>query len=118
MKYAYGNVALPCNSEKDFETTDISVDIICRLFLKKAPDKEYEEKAKREDSENYNPACFFIECVAGKNEPNGDILTSDWLLYYLKEDGSLIEFGYVDDVPDNAWEYFLNKIGIKKEKKL
>ena len=110
MKYVYGNAELPCNDKEDFKTNNVSLDIIWRLYLKEAPDKEHEEKAKQEDGDCYDKTCFFIECVAGKNDPDGEILTSGWLLYYIKENGNLIEFGYVEDVPDDAWDYFLKEI--------
>ena len=113
MKYIYKNAELPCNEKEDFNTNDISVDIICRLYLREDTDKEYEKKAMEKDGNNYSPDCFFIELVAGKNEPDGEILTSDWLLYYVKDDGTFIEFGYVNDVPENAWEYFKKEIGIE-----
>ena len=111
MKYVYKNAELPCNEKDDFNTNDISVDIICRLYLREAPDKEHEKKAMEEDGNYYSPDCFFIELVAGKNELDGEVLTSDWLLCYVKDDGTFIEFGYVDDVPEDAWEYFKKEIG-------
>lgn len=110
MKYVYGNAELPCHDKEDFNTNNVSLDIICRLYLKEAPDKEHEKKAKQEDGDYYDKTCFFIECVAGKNDPDGEILTSGWFLYYVKENGNLIEFGYVDDVPNDAWNYFLKEI--------
>ena len=37
--------------------------------------------------------------------------TSDWILGYIKENGRTIEFGWVDDVPDDAFDYFVKEIG-------
>ena len=110
MNYEFKNAVLPCNEKEDFETKDISLDIICRIYLSKAPDNECENIAKKEDGENYSPDCFFIECVAGKNEPDGDIIYSDWFLGYTKEDGEFIKFGFVNDVPDNAIDFFKKDI--------
>ena len=112
MKYKFKNAVLPCNEKADFSTKDVSMDIICRLYLKEAPSKEHEKAAREEDKENYSPDCFFLECVAGKNEPEGEIVTSDWFLGYTKNDGTFIEFGFVDDVPEAAWEYFKKEVGI------
>ena len=111
MKYTYGNVVLPCNNLEDLNTKDPSMDIVCRIYLKEAPDDIHEKIAKREDGDDYDPTCFFIECVAGKNEPEEPLVTSDWILGYIKENGRTIEFGWVDDVPDDAFDYFVKEIG-------
>ena len=39
--FKFKNAVLPCNEKEDFNTTDISVDIICRIFL-----SEYLDVAK------------------------------------------------------------------------
>ena len=116
-KYKYNNAWLPCNNVDEFFTKDASVDIICRLGLKNAPDSNCKRIAMKEDKEDYNPECFFLECVAGKNESDGDILTSSWLLFYVKEDGTYIDFGYAEDVPDDAWDYFEKHICVDSDGK-
>lgn len=112
MKFKFKSVELPCNNKEDFNTTNIHTDIICRIYLTEAPSKSHEKIAKELDGENYNPDCFFIESVAGKNEPNGNILTSDWMLYYVVENGDWHEFGFVDE-PDGAWDFFKKELGIE-----
>lgn len=109
-EYAYKKASLPNNKKEDFATKDPNLDIICRISLKKAPNEEYEKLAKEKEKE-YSSRNFFIELVAGKNTPDGEILTSDWLLYYQKSDGKLIEFGFVD-VPDDALVFFKQDLGV------
>lgn len=113
MIWKFKNAELPCNEKEDFATSDTSVDIICRIYLAEAPSKEYEKLAMKADGENYNPDCFFIESVAGKNEPNGLILMSGWLLYYVKDNGSWVEFGYVDDDVPGALDFFKEYLHIE-----
>lgn len=114
MIFKFKNAILPCNKKEDFNTTDISVDIICRIFLSEAPSKEYEEIAKELDGDSYSPDCFYIEAVVGKNESNGDIITSGWYLGYVTEsDNPVNELGYVDDDIDGAWEFFKKEIGVE-----
>lgn len=92
------------------------MDIICRVWLSDAPSEKHEEIVRKLDGDNYKPDCFFIECIAGKNEPYGDILTSDWLLYYVLENGEHHEFGFVSemeekhDVDEGAWEFFKKEV--------
>lgn len=112
MNFKFKNAELPCNSKDDFNTNNITTDILCRIYLSESPSKEYENIVKELDGENYNSGCFFIESVAGKNEPNGNILTSEWLLYYVLDNGDWHEFGFVGDI-DGAWEFFKNEIGIE-----
>lgn len=116
-KYKFGTVVLPCNELKDFETRDCSMDIPCRIYLKQAPSARHEKIAKELDGEFYSPDNFFIECVAGRNEPDGDLIISGWMLFYVLEAGHIHEFGYMDDVPDNAWDYFKEHMGIGEKKK-
>lgn len=107
MKFEFRSAELPCNEKEDFNTTDISIDIICRVWLAKAPSKEHEEVAKKIDGENYNSECFYIESVVGKNEADGEFLTSEWLLYYVCEEinNPIYEFGYVGEVL-KAFDFF------------
>lgn len=116
-KYVFRYTALPCSDIKDFETKDVSMDIPCRIYLKQAPSSRHEKIAKELDGEYYSPDNFFIECIAGRNEPDGDLIISGWMLFYVLEDGHIHEFGYVDDVPDNAWDYFKEHMGIGEKKK-
>ena len=114
MNFKFKNAELPCNEKEDFYTTDISVDIICRIFLSEAPSKEYEKIAKELDGDSYSPDCFFIEAIAGKNEPNGNILTSGWLLGYVTDtDNPINDLGYVADDIEGAWEFVEKEIGVK-----
>lgn len=115
--YKFGNATLPCNELKDFETKDTSMDIPCRIYLKQAPNSRYEKIAIELDGVFYSPDNFFIECIAGRNEPDGDLIISGWMLFYVLEAGHIHEFGYVDDVPDNAWDYFKEYMGIGEKKK-
>ena len=113
MNFKFKNAVLPCNEKDDFNTKDISVDIICRIFLSEAPSKEYEKIAKELDGDNYSPDCFFIESVARKNEEDGNILISGWYLGYVTEsDNPMNELCYVADYIDGAWEFFKKEIGI------
>lgn len=113
MKYVYGDAVLPCNEKGDFNANDMYVSIVCRLYLKEPPDDVCVKIAREEDGNNFNSDCFFLESVAEKNNIAENISASDWFLYYVKEDGTFIEFGYVDDVPEDAWEYFKKQIGIE-----
>ena len=114
MNFKFKNAVLPCNEKEDFNTTDISVDIICRIFLSEAPSKEHEKIARELDGDNYNPDCFFIESVVGKNEEDGSILTSGWYLGYVTEsDNPMNELGYLADDIDGAWEFFKKEIGVE-----
>lgn len=114
MNFKFKNAVLPCNEKEDFNTTDVSVDIICRVYLSEAPDKEHEKIAKELDGENYNPDCFYIEAVVGKNEPDGNICTSGWFLYYVTENiNPIYEFGYIADDIDGAWKFFKKEIGVE-----
>ena len=116
-KYVFANAALPCNDIEDFEKKDVSMDIPCRIYLKQAPSSRHEKIAKELDGEYYFPDNFFIECIAGRNEPDGDIIISGWMLFYVLETGHIHEFGYVEDVPDDAWDYFKEHIGIGEKQK-
>ena len=49
----------------------------------------------------------------GKNEPDGNIVTSGWYLYYVDNDGNIQEFGYADDEIDGAWEFFKEKMEVE-----
>lgn len=114
-KYVFGCTALPCNDIEDFEKKDVSMDIPCRIYLKQAPSSRHEKIAKELDGEYYSPDNFFIECIAGRNEPDGNIIISGWMLFYVLETGHIHEFGYVEDVPDNAWDYFKEMMCIGKK---
>ena len=113
MIWKFCDAELPCNNKEDFNTNDIITDIVCRVYLSEAPNKKFEQKAKEMDGEFYNKTCFFIEAVCGKNEPDGDVLTSGWYLYYVDNDGNMHEFGYSDDEIDGAWEFFKEKIEVE-----
>ncbi len=114
-KYVFGCTALPCNDIEDFEKKDVSMDIPCRIYLKQAPSSRHEKIAKELDGEYYSPDNFFIECIAGRNEPDSNIIISGWMLFYVLEAGHIHEFGYVEDVPDNAWDYFKEMMCIGKK---
>lgn len=114
MKFSFKNATLPCNEIEDFNTNDTSMDIVCRIYLSEAPSKEHEKIAKELDGEYYMPDCFFIEAIAGKNEPDGDIVTSGWYLGYITESMNPVnELGYVADDIDGAWEFFKKEIGLE-----
>lgn len=112
MKFKFKNAGLPCNEKEDFQTNDVSVDIVCRIYLLEAPSDWHEKEAKKLDGENYKPYNFFIEAVAGKNSPDEPIVTSGWMLFYVMEDGTIHEFGYAADDIDGAWEFFKKEIGV------
>lgn len=113
MNFKFNNAVLPCNDKEDFKTKDTSTDIVCRIYLSEAPDKEHEDIAKSIDGEDYNETCFFIEAIVGKNEPNGVNIKSGWYLGYTAENGDLCEFGYVADDIENAWEFFERELNIE-----
>jgi len=114
MNYKFKIAVLPCNEREDFNTTDISGDIICRIFLAEAPSKEHEKIARKLDGDSYSPECFFIEAIAEKNEADGNILTHGWHLSYVTEsDNPINELGYVADDIDGAWEFFKKEIGVE-----
>lgn len=110
MNFVFSGIELPCNEKEDFNTTNTSLDIVCRIYLSEAPDKEHERIAEELDGENYNPSCFFIEAVAGRNEPDEDIVTSGWSLGYVTEDNGIHDFGYIADDIHGAWEYFKEEL--------
>lgn len=112
MNYIFKNAELPCNDKEDFNTTNITTDIVCRIYLCDAPSQKHEKIAKELDGKNYDSDCFFIETIAGKNEENGDILTSGWLLYYVLDNGDWYEYGFIDEV-DGAWDFFKKEIGVE-----
>lgn len=112
MKFVFKSAELPCNNKEDFNTNNITMDIICRIHLAEAPSKKHEKIAKELDGDNYITECFFIEAVAGKNELDGNILTSEWMLYYVLESGDWHEFGFVGEI-DGAWDFFKKEIGIE-----
>ena len=108
MIWKFGDAMLPCNEKKDFESKNIAMDIVCRVYLSEAPNEDLEKDAKELDGEFYNKECFFIEAIAGKNEPEGAILTSGWGLYYVTEDGEMHELDCIEEI-DGAWEFFKEK---------
>lgn len=112
MVWKFHSAILPCNNKGDFNTRNITTDIVCRIYLSEAPSKKLEKEAREIDGEFYSKTCFFIEAIAGKNEPDGDILTSGWYLYYVDNDGNMNELGYADDEIDGAWEFFKEKIEV------
>ena len=112
MSYKFRKAELPYNKKDDFKTSNISVDIICRVWLSEAPSKKHEEVAKKMDENNYKHDNFFIESVVGKNEPDGDFLTSEWLLYYMLDDEEVYEFGYIGDLL-KAFKFFKEEIGVE-----
>ena len=113
MIWKFHSAVLPCNNKEDFNTDNIATDIVCRVYLSEAPNKALEKEARKIDGKFYNKTCFFIESVCGKNEPDGDILTSGWYLYYVDNDGNMNELGYADDEIDGAWEFFKEQIGVE-----
>ena len=113
MTWKFHSAVLPCNNKEDFNTNDIAKDIVCRIYLSEAPNKALEKEARKIDGKFYNKTCFFIEAVCGKNETDGDILTSGWYLYYVDNDGNMNELGYADDEIDGAWEFFKEKIEVE-----
>lgn len=115
MKFKFGAAVLPCNEVEDFETLGVGMEIPCRVYLTKSPSRKHEKIAKRLDGEFYSPDNFFIECVARKNEPDGELIISRWMLLYVLESGYIHKFGYVEDVPNNAWDYFKESKGIGKK---
>lgn len=115
MKFKFGDAVLPCNEVEDFETLGVGMDIPCRIYLAKSPSCKHEKIAKKLDGEFYSPDNFFIECVARKNEPDGELIISKWILFYVLESGNIHKFGYVEDVPNNAWDYFKKSKGIGKK---
>ena len=113
MIWKFLGAELPCNNKEDFNTDNIATDIVCRIYLSEAPNKALEKEARKIDGEFYSKTCFFIEAVCGKNEPDGDILTSGWYLYYVDNDGNMNELGYADDEIDGAWEFFKEKMEVE-----
>lgn len=113
MIWKFHSAELPCNKKEDFNTRDVATDIICRIYLSEAPNKQLKRKATEIDGEFYNKTCFYIEAVCGKNEPDGAFITSGWYLYYVDNDGNMNEFGYADDEIDGVWEFFKEKIGVE-----
>lgn len=113
MNFKFENAILPCNEKEDFATNDVSVDIICRIYLSEAPDKTHEKIAKSLDKEYYRPDCFFIEAVVGKNFPDEPIVKSGWYLGYVLDNGDIHDFGYVDDDIPGAWDFFKKEIGVE-----
>lgn len=112
MNFKFRKADLPFETKEDFNTTDILVDIICRISLSEAPDSKCKKLAEKVDEDAYNPNHFFIESIAGKNEPDGPILTSGWCLYYRTKRGQCVEFGYVADDIEGAWEFFQKDLDI------
>jgi glucan-binding YG repeat protein len=112
MIFKFRKADLPFEPKEAFNTTDISVDIICRIYLSEAPDSKCKKLAKKADEKAYDPNYFFIESIAGKNEPDGPILTSGWYLYYKTKKGKNVELGYVDDDIEGAWEFFQKDLDI------
>ena len=113
MIWKFESASLPCNEKEDFNTRDIATDIVCRIYLSEAPSKKLEKEARKIDGKFYNKTCFCIEAVCGKNEPDGDILTSGWYLYYVDNDGNMTELGCVDGEIDGAWEFFKEKTEVE-----
>ena len=111
MVWKFHSAELPCNNKEDFNTMDVSMDILCRIYLSEAPNKKLEKEAKQIDGEFYNKIYFYIEAVCGKNEPEGAILTSGWGLYYITEDGEMHELDYIEEI-DGAWEFFKKKVEV------
>lgn len=112
MKFKFKSAELPCDNKGDFNTNDITMDIVCRIYLTEAPSKEHERIAKELDGDNYMTDCFFIEAVVGKNKLNGNILTSEWMLYYVLENGDWHEFGFVGEI-DEAWNFLKKEISVE-----
>lgn len=113
MVWKFHSAVLPCNNKEEFNTEDITTDILCRIYLSEAPSKKLEKKAREIDGEFYNETCFYIEAIVGKNEPDGAFITSGWYLYYVDNDGNMNELGYADDEIDGAWEFFKEQIGVE-----
>lgn len=71
MKYTYGNVVLPCNNLEDLNTNDPSMDIVCRIYLKEAPDDTHEKIAKREDGATIiQPVSLLSALLVKMNQKN------------------------------------------------
>ena len=51
MIWKFGDAMLPCNEKKDFESKNIAMDIVCRVYLSEAPNKDLEKDAKELDGE-------------------------------------------------------------------
>lgn len=113
MKFKFKNAILPCNEKEDFNK--VRVDIVCRIYLSKAPCKKYEKLAKEIDNGYYSPDCFFIETVVGKDFPDEEFITGGWYLFYVDIDGNFYKIDYVHDDIDSieAWEFFEKEIGVE-----
>lgn len=113
MKFEFKNAVLPCNEKEDFNK--VGEDIVCRIYLYKAPCKRFENRAKEIDGENYRADCFFIETIVGKDNLNEEFITGGWYLYYVDDNGDFYTISYVhDDIDDiEAWEFFEKEIGVK-----
>lgn len=108
-RYVYGRAMLPCNKIEDFKT--YNKDILCRIYLQKAPSMLYKKAAKEADGKNYNKNRFFLETIAHRIEADCPITITDWVLRYETFGGLEIWLGYIEegDVPD-AWEYFMKEV--------
>lgn len=117
-KYVFGNFEFPTNNKKDFSNQkNFCGDIVCRIYLKEAPNKEFEKFAKEKDGENYSSKCFFIEAIAGKDKVDSSWATSNWFLFYVDNDGKNF---LLDDEAElmGAWEYLQFKTNNSLDKSL
>ena len=115
-KYNFKSVNLPCNNICEFK--DDYVDIICRVTLSEAPNKEYEKLAKEYDGDNYSEDCFYLEGIVGRDNIDEPFQTSGWMLYYVDFDGKIYDFGFQDEVMgvdkvDDAWNFVKKEIGVE-----
>lgn len=105
-KYVLNNVELPCNDKTDYEKLDsFCGDMVCRIYLKEAPNSEFESIAREKDEEYYSPDCFFIEATMGRDSIEDSFATSNWFLFYVTNEGDRM---FLDDSAEllDAWEYF------------
>ena len=112
MNFKFKNAVLPCNEKKDFGGVG---DIICRIYLSKAPCKKFEKLAKEIDGEHYTPDCFFIETYVGRDKLDEEFITGGWYLFYVDIDGKIHDIDYVHDDMDDieAWEFVEKEIGVE-----
>ena len=103
--FIFGNVDFPCQDIHEIKRDVVSgyADICCRIYLKAAPDAESEAIAREYDGADYSHTCFFLETNAYKDGPGEDWQTSDWFLFYVKNDGNWIDI-YDGLVIPEAWD--------------
>lgn len=109
-EFVLKNIEFPGHSIADIEKEIKKgyVDISCRIYLEKAPCKEYELRAKKEDQGKYNPSNFFIEAHVGRDGAEEPWQAGNWFVFYVNNNGVAVVLHDTFALPE-AWEHFKNE---------